>query len=252
MLLALGTSLALASESDSSRPTSPAVSLSSPSEEAEGFGYFGKLAPPFWGRLNPAWGACSNGQIQAPVDLGRNLVHSRRFDDLNIDYEPITGEIFNNGHTIEVETEGENVLMIKGVPYHLVQFHFHVPSENTLEREGHDMELHLVHRNATGANAVIAVFLDRGATSGALTPIFDQLPDDVNVHHELEAPFNPATFLPQARYHVRYLGSLTTPPCTEGVRWFVLVTPVKVSDEHLARFHERIHFNARPVQRSLP
>ncbi|HEV7364429.1 MAG TPA: carbonic anhydrase family protein [Gemmatimonadales bacterium] len=88
-----------------------------------------------------------------------------------------------------------------------------------------------MHSNAAGANAVVAVFLHRGGSSGALSPIFNQLPNDVNVHHELEAPFNPARFLPDARYHVRYLGSLTTPPCTERVRWFVLDTPVKVSDE---------------------
>src|SRR4051794_7092629 len=105
LLLALGTSVALASESDSSRPPSPAVSPASPSEEGEGFGYFGKVGPRFWGRLDPAWGTCSNGKIQAPVDLGRSLVHARRFHDLDIDYQPTTGEIFNNGHTIEIETE---------------------------------------------------------------------------------------------------------------------------------------------------
>src|SRR4051812_41215539 len=91
LLLALGTSLALASESDPSRPASPGVSPASVSEEGEGFGYFGKLGPPFWGKLDPAWGACLNGKSQAPDDLGRNLVHSRRFDDLNIDYGPTTG-----------------------------------------------------------------------------------------------------------------------------------------------------------------
>jgi carbonic anhydrase len=217
-----------------------------------GFGYFGELGPSLWGTLDPAWGVCASGEIQAPVDLGRNQTTSHRFHTLSIDYGPTTGEIFNNGHTIEIETEGENLLTIEGVEYELVQFHFHGPSEHTLEGEGTDMELHLVHRNAAGTNAVVAVLLDRGATSGALSPILGQLPDDLTVHHPLDAPFDPADFLPEARVHARYLGSLTTPPCTEGVQWFVLMTPMTVSTEHLAQFHERIHFNARPVQRSLP
>ena len=254
MLWALGTTLALGcTERDASSPTSPSgEGVAFAHVPVQGFGYFGELGPTFWGTLDPAWATCSNGKVQAPVDLRRNLVRSRHFRDLDLEYGPTTGEIVNNGHTIEIETEGENVLTIKGVAYQLVQFHFHGPSEHTINGEGHDMELHLVHSNAAGANAVLAVFLDRGETSGALTPIFDQLPDDVNGHHELEAPFDPAEFLPDARHHARYLGSLTTPPCTEGVLWFVLTTPLTVSAEHLAQFHERIHFNARPVQRSLP
>ena len=116
---------------------------------------------------------------------------------------------------------------------------------------GFDMELHLVHQSADGANAVIGVFLKRGPSSGALARIFANLPDDINVKHELEQPFNPARFLPSSRTHYRYLGSLTTPPCTEGVRWLVLAEPVTVSDEDMAQFAERIHFNARFVQRRL-
>jgi carbonic anhydrase len=99
---------------------------------------------------------------------------------------------------------------------------------------------------------VVAVLLDRGRGSGALAPIFRQVPNDFNVHHELEAPFDPADFLPDDRSHIPYMGSLTTPPCTTGVRWLVLTNPVRVGSEQLAQFHERIHFNARPVQRSIP
>jgi carbonic anhydrase len=219
---------------------------------AGSFGYFGDNGPAFWGSLDPAWGACTNGQVQSPVDLNRNLVRSRRHRQLDIAYGSTTGEIFNNTHTIEVETQGENVLTYDGVAYSLSQFHFHVLSEHTIEGEGHDMELHLVHASAAGTNAVVAVFLDRGTTSGRLTQIFEQLPDDFNVHHELDGAFNPADFLPDDRTHVRYLGSLTTPPCTDGVHWFVLTQPVTITSEDLAQFHERVHFNARPVQRSLP
>jgi carbonic anhydrase len=130
-----------------------------------------------------------------------------------------------------------------------VQFHFHTASEHRVNGRGFDMELHLVHTTADGSNAVIGVFLKRGRSSRALAPIFESLPDDVNVHHPLDSPFDPASFLPRSRAHYRYVGSLTTPPCTEGVQWVVMSEPVTVSDEDMAQFAERIHFNARPVQR---
>jgi carbonic anhydrase len=217
---------------------------------AQTFGYFGENGPSHWGTLSPDWAACGAGTIQSPVDLGKLASHHPRGHRLDIDYDrDSTGEIFNNGHTIEVETEGTNTLTLDDVPYELVQFHFHTASEHRVDRRGFDMELHLVHRAADGSNAVIGVFLKRGRISGALAPIFAALPNDLDVHHPLEASFNPAAFLPRRRTHYRYLGSLTTPPCTEGVKWVVMSEPVSVSDEDMAQFAERIHFNARPVQR---
>jgi carbonic anhydrase len=240
-------------DDDSATPTSPSRQGASVAHApGQGFAYFGDLGPSFWGGLDPSWGACAKGRVQSPVDLSGNLVRSRSHDNkLSFDYGSTTGEIFNNGHTTEIETEGHDVLTIDGVAYSLAQFHFHVPSEHTIEGHGYDMELHLVHTSAAGDNVVVAVFLDRGATSGALSPIFDQLPDDFNVHHELHAAFDPRAFLPDVGPNARYVGSLTTPPCTEGVRWVVLLNPGTVSSEDLAQFHERVHSNARPVQRSL-
>jgi carbonic anhydrase len=250
IILALGTGLALkCTEHDSGLASGEGVS--SAHAPSPSFLYFGRTGPAFWGGLDPAWGACANGRVQSPVDFGRKSIGSER-PNLSIDYGRTGGEIFNNVHTIEIETEGENGLNLGGEVYTLSQFHFHVPSEHTIKGDGHDMELHLVHTSAAGANAVVAVFLDRGASSGALSPIFGQLPDDINVHHKLDAAFDPAEFLPDDRSHVLYSGSLTTPPCTDGVRWVVLTSPVSVSSEDLAKFDERIHFNARPVQRSLP
>jgi carbonic anhydrase len=98
---------------------------------------------------------------------------------------------------------------------------------------------------------VVGVLITRGSTSGALGPLFDALPADVGVRHELERPFDPARFLPQLRSHYRYAGSLTTPPCSEGVAWFVFAQPITISDEHLARFAQRVPFDARPVVRRL-
>jgi carbonic anhydrase len=223
-----------------------AVLVTTPAR-AQSFGYFGALGPQYWSQLSPDWGACNSGEIQSPVDLG----HQRTWRDLAIDYGTTTGEIFNNGHTIEVETEGDNRLMLDGVTYDLVQFHFHTGSEHRVLGRGYDMELHLVHKSAAGTNAVIGVFLKRGTSSGALAPIFAELPDSLNVKEPLAAAFSPARFLPSSPAHYRYVGSLTTPPCTEGVRWLVLEEPVTVSDEDIAQFAERIHFNARYVQRRV-
>jgi carbonic anhydrase len=215
---------------------------------AQTFGYFGDIGPAHWGELSADWETCGTGEIQSPVDFRQ--VTPRR--GLAIDYGRSTGAIFNNGHTIEVETErldGDNTLTLQGDVYTLVQFHFHTASEHRVHGRGFDMELHLVHQSEAGANAVIGVFLKRGPSSGALAPILASLPDDLNTKHELEKPFNPARFLPDTRTHYRYIGSLTTPPCTEGVHWIVLTEPVTVSDEDIAQFAERIHFNARFVQR---
>ena len=217
---------------------------------AQTLGYFGDNGPVHWGDLDPDWVTCRDGDRQSPVDFGLFTLIWKRSHRLSIDYGETTGAIFNNGHTIEVETEGQNTLRLDD-DYELVQFHFHTASEHRFNGRGFDMEMHLVHKSAEGVNAVLGVFLKRGSSSGALAPIFEQLPDDIDVHHELDAPFNPQDFLPKDRTHYRYLGSLTTPPCSEGVRWVVMAEPVTVSDEDMAQFAERIHFNARFVQRKL-
>jgi carbonic anhydrase len=216
---------------------------------AQEFGYFGDLGPAHWGELSPDWETCSSGERQSPVNFRPLALPLGRWP--LIDYGTTTGEIFNNGHTIEVETKGNNTLTLNGVVYELVQFHFHIASEHKESDRGFDMEMHLVHKSADGKLAVIGVYLRRGSSSGALAAIFNNLPDDINVHHPLDAEFNPATFLPSIRTNHRYVGSLTTPPCTEGVQWIVMTQPVRVSDEHMAQFAERIHFNARLVQRHL-
>jgi carbonic anhydrase len=229
-----------------------ALALAGTDASAQEFAYSGELGPAHWGELDPAWSACGAGEEQSPVDLGRRFDRRRRLRGLVLEYRPTAGEIVDNGHTIEVETGGGNALETDGVRYELVQFHFHTPSEHRVAGRGFDVELHLVHRSAQGSLAVLGVFLRRGAESGALAPIFESLPDDVDVHHPLGEEFDPGSFLPRSRSHYRYAGSLTTPPCSEGVRWIVLAEPVTISDEHMARLAERVVFNARPVQRSAP
>ena len=218
---------------------------------AQEFGYLGETGPDFWSTLNPDWAACNGGEIQSPV----NLLPQRNWPKLGISYSDSTGEIFNNGHTVEVEiTAGANILVLDGIVYELLQFHFHGPSEHRVGGRGYDMEMHLVHSNAAGTNAVIGVFLKRGTSSGTLSSIFAELPgiEEEDVHYEVNGSFDPADFLPKSRAHYRYVGSLTTPPCTEGVQWLVLTQPVTVSDEDIAQFAAQISFNARLTQRDVP
>lgn len=229
-----------------------AALISSAPVHGQTFGYLGDIGPDFWSELSPEWGTCNSGDIQSPVSLRKSAKdHGKHRRKVRIDYTLTTGEIFNNGHTIEVETEGANTLILDGVAYELKQFHFHTPSEHRVQGRGYDMELHLVHASADGSNAVIGVFLKRGHDSGALAPIFAQLPDTLNAREPLDEPFNPKSFLPESREHYRYAGSLTTPPCTEGVQWIVMAETVRVSDEDMAQFAARINFNARYVQRKV-
>jgi len=219
---------------------------------AASFGYYGDIGPDFWSELDPGYSACNSGDQQSPVDLGKQKVRPH----LDVDYDSATtGEIFNNGHTIEVEVEGENTLWLDGKAYELAQFHFHTASEHRVQGRGYDMELHLVHTSEDGKNAVIGVFLKRGDSSGDLAPIFMNLPEiggELNTKEELPDPFDPESFLPKSEKHYRYLGSLTTPPCTEGVKWLVMLEPVTVLDEDMAQFAARISFNARYTQRKVP
>jgi carbonic anhydrase len=231
----------------------PALLVSSLSSAfAASFGYYGENGPDFWSELDPGYSACNSGSMQSPTDLGRQ----RAYPHLDFDYDSVTtGEIFNNGHTIEVETEGDNTLWLDGKAYELSQFHFHTASEHRVQGRGYDMEMHLVHTSQDGKNAVVGVFLKRGDSSGALAPIFESLPPiggELNVKYELEDSFDPAAFLPASDKHYRYLGSLTTPPCTEGVEWVVMLEPITVLDEDMAQFAARISFNARYTQREVP
>lgn len=219
---------------------------------AQSFGYFGEIGPDFWSDLDEDNFACASGDRQSPVDLGKQRVYPH----LKVDYDAsTTGRIFNNGNAIEIEAEGDNTLWLDGKAYELAQFHFHSASEHRIQGRGYDMELHLVHKNDDGEIAVIGVFLKRGNSSGPLKPIFMGLPaigGELNTKEELEDPFNPLAFLPASKKHYRYSGSLTTPPCTEGVNWVVMLEPATVLDEDMAQLAARIEFNARYTQREVP
>lgn len=211
------------------------------------WGYEGATGPAAWGALSPEYAACATGREQSPVDIPADAPVWP--DDLTYDYRPSALAIADNGHAIQVDIEEGSGVVIGDVTYALRQFHFHSPSEHTLAGVHADMELHLVHGDPAGALAVIGVLLVEGAANPALEPILANLPESPGPAAPVEGVVvDVASLLPADRSYHAYPGSLTTPPCTEGVAWHVLAQPVEVSAEQMAAFRALHDGTNRPVQ----
>ncbi|MFN8476066.1 MAG: carbonic anhydrase family protein [Anaerolineae bacterium] len=209
--------------------------------------YEGPEGPEFWGSLSPDYALCSTGKQQSPVDIPSSAALNPA--DLKFDYKPSPLNVLNNGHTIQGMYEAGSTLTVDGVPYKLVQFHFHNPSEHEANGKLDAMELHLVHQNADGGLAVVGVWIEPGAENKALAPVFSNLPKEQQEAKVVPgATVNAAGFLPATQTYYRYDGSLTTPPCTQGVKWLVMSTPVTASAEQLAAYKAIMYPTNRPVQ----
>jgi carbonic anhydrase len=215
-------------------------------DHAPHWGYSGEHGPQKWGEMEAGFAACKLGKEQSPIDI-RNATKSA-LPALDFQYTNSGAEVVNNGHTIQVNLAEGGVLNLDGVPYKLVQFHFHAPSEDRIGGKAYAMEAHLVHQNAEKQLAVVAVMLTEGSANAALGAVFANLPATEGSRKSLGAGFNAATLLPAERGYFKYVGSLTTPPCSEGVRWQVLKQPVEVSKDQIAAFRKLYSMNARPVQ----
>ena len=226
------------------------------------------LGPSDWGNLDPSFATCGAGRQQSPVDISATTPGG--LPPLEFAYRETALEVENNGHVIEVPYELGSTLRIGSDVYRLLQFHFHTPSEHTVGMKPYDMELHLVHMNGVGQLAVVGVLLRIGDTPNPVIDlIFANAPAEEGTVPVTGVTINARDVLPGFAanrrgsdpvvlndYHA-YPGSLTTPPCSEGVRWFVLKQPVAVSAASVERMHERVaHFphyngypnNNRPVQ----
>jgi carbonic anhydrase len=207
--------------------------------------YEGDTGPEHWGTLDPAYAACGTGHAQSPIDL--TGAAPTALPALGFHYAASPGKIVDNGHTIQIDLAPGSWLELDGARYPLVQFHFHHPSEHTIDGKTSALELHLVHKTAEGALAVVAFLLEPGGGPSPLAPIFAQLPPP-NGERPLDAPFSPETLLPADRAYYRYVGSLTAPPCTERVRWQLLRAPMAIAPAELAAFVARYPLNRRPLQ----
>lgn len=208
--------------------------------------YSGEAGPAHWAKLTPEFGQCA-GSNQSPVDLS-GLVEAK-LAPLVLHYKAGGNTVVNNGHTVQVGYAPGSTLQLDGTRFELKQFHFHAPSENLIEGKSYPLEGHLVHVSDKGEIAVVAVMFEAGKANSALAAAWSALPAKVGEIQALKTPLVAEQLLPENRDYYRFSGSLTTPPCSEGVRWLVMKQPVEVSQAQIDAFKAVVHHpNNRPVQ----
>jgi carbonic anhydrase len=208
--------------------------------------YEGEGGPEHWGELDSSYEACKSGEHRSPV----NIVNPDMQDLANIafHYWPSNLQILNNGHTVQVNYDSGSYIELDGQRYDVLQYHYHAPSEHTIEGKFFAAEFHIVHKNSDGKLAVVGILLDEGEENAAFQPLLSNLPAQQGQEKDLGIQINVADFLPMIQTTYRYSGSLTTPPCTEGVSWLVMATPIQVSADQMAALTGVFEGNNRPVQ----
>ena len=226
------------------------AALSSTAQEGghpKHWGYAGEVGPEHWAEFESDFGECNSGRNQSPIDL-HNFIEAD-LPRIAFDYKPGGHQVVNNGHAIQVDYNPGSKITVDGTDFALKQFHFHSPSENTVKTKSFPMEAHFVHADTKGNLAVVALMFEEGASNKLLEQVWPLVPKSENDKAELATLVSAADLLHANRDYYRYEGSLTTPPCSEGVRWFVLKHPARASAEQLALVQEVLgHPNNRPVQ----
>lgn len=208
--------------------------------------YAGEGGPAHWAALKPEFATCGSGQRQSPIDIRGGIRVD--LEPIRFDYRPSSFSVIDNGHTVQANVAGANSLEVGGRRYDLQQFHFHRPSEERIEGRAAEMSMHLVHRDPEGRLAVVAVLLEQGPAHPAVQLVWNSLPLERHQEQVAPLPLDLNLLLPDDRRYFTYMGSLTTPPCSEGVLWMVLKQPVFLSPQQLAVFARLYPMNARPVQ----
>jgi carbonic anhydrase len=240
----------LRSRAESAAPDeSPAPRLARPSAAAlarADWSYDGLGGPEAWGRLKPEFAKCSSGLRQSPIDLRDGI--QVELDPVQFSYQPSRFRVIDNGHTVQVNVAPGNFIEANGRRYELQQFHFHRPSEERIDGKQFDMAVHLVHKDLEGRLAIVAVLLQRGAAQSVVQQVWNNLPLEKGEEQAAQSPIALEKLLPAERGYYTYMGSLTTPPCSEGVLWMVMKTPVQVAPEQIGIFARLYPMNARPLQ----
>lgn len=214
---------------------------------AENWGYRGDTGPENWGKLDPKYSLCSTGRNQSPVDLDNTIGANLR--PMRLRYKAGAKDIVNNGNTVQVNYAPGSLLIVQQRYFQLVQFHFHAPSENRIGGQSFPLEAHLVHVDGFGNLAVLALMFNAGAPNAFLGSLWDKMPARSGEKSDLPAGLNVLQMMPTLKGYYRYNGSLTTPPCSEGVWWMVLKSQATASYEQIAQFVKAIgHANNRPLQ----
>ncbi|MDE2595013.1 MAG: carbonic anhydrase family protein [Burkholderiales bacterium] len=222
------------------------VSLVDPHGHEVHWAYSGDTGPESWGMLKPEFQQCMLGKRQSPIDIRDGI--PVQLDPIQFDYHPAGFRVIDNGHTIQANVDPGNSFTLQGKRYELVQFHFHRPSEERINGKQSDMVVHLVHKDAEGKLAVIAVLIDQGNAHPALQLVWNALPLEKGMEQASSVPLDLNLILPEHKQYFTYMGSLTTPPCSEGVLWMVMKQPAQMSREQIGIFARMYPMNARPVQ----
>jgi carbonic anhydrase len=209
--------------------------------------YEGEAGPEHWGNLSPDYRIARSGHQQSPIDIVSSLAVPADLAPLEFHYAPASVSFENNGHTLQHDEETGGWLAVGKRRYQLKQFHFHVPSEHTLDGESFEVEVHLVHEDAKGSVAVVGIVGNRGSSHPAFTLLHGELPA-TGATLSTSQRLDPTDFLPEDRTYYRYDGSFTTPPCTEGVDWFVLKQPKDASTANIENLRALLGKNNRPIQ----
>jgi len=213
------------------------------------WGYAGDIGPDHWAELAPDNKLCAVGTRQSPIDIREGI--AVELEKISFDYRASSFSVQDNGHTIQVNVAAGNGLTVMGRRYELVQFHFHRPSEERVNGKQFDMVAHLVHKDAQGKLAVVAVLLERGPDNKPqplIQTIWANLPLEKGEALPAQVQIDLNQLLPIERSYYTYMGSLTTPPCSEGVLWMVMRQPVAASAQQLGIFAKLYPMNARPLQ----
>ncbi|MBV0881443.1 carbonic anhydrase family protein [Noviherbaspirillum sp. L7-7A] len=209
--------------------------------------YWGHAGAAHWAELEQDLLACKTGTNQSPINIEARKVKPGPLKPINFAYQDTDAEVVNNGHTIQVNLEQTGKTAFASSDYTPVQFHFHTPSEEKINGQTYPMVAHVVHKNAEGKLAVVAVLFKQGKHNAAMKTVFDNLPAKEGEVSKLDAPFNLDAMLPANRAYYKFTSSLTT-PCSEDVSWHVLESPVEPSVAQIAVFRRLYAMNARPVQ----
>lgn len=227
--------------------TAPPLTPDIPAEfQALTWSYDGNSGPEHWGALEADFALCDRGQQQSPIALQGAIAQD--IPNLVFHYSPSPVNLLNNGRTLQVTYDPGSYIELEGDRFDLLQFHFHHPSEHRLEGQDYPMELHLVHRNATGDLAVIGILIEAGPENLALAGVWGNLMPVYTPLTATTASIDASQLLPPVATSYRYGGSLTTPPCSESVQWIIMDHPIQLSKQQIAAFETLVPVNNRPRQ----
>jgi carbonic anhydrase len=223
------------------------ATLTAVAQQEKEWSYEGKQGPLNWAHLDPSWRTCGEGKQQSPIDLkGARL--SADAKPIEFHYISSSMTLSNTGHTVMVTPKPGSYIVADGVRYELVEFHFHHPGEETVNGKLSDMSVQFVHKSAEGKLAIVSVRLNEGNANVLLAGLWEHLPKTVGATDKMTQMLNPGALLPADRGYWAYDGSLTEPPCTEGVRWFVMEQVVEISRDQLRAFGALYKVNSRLLQ----